>query len=132
MSYVSAVAGRSELFVRSFPDRGGKWQVSNGGGTRSAWSPNGCELFFQSGTDEIMVAACAVSGSSIAFAPARVWSKTKLFLTNAYSRHYSIAPDGKHLAILVESDSDRQPEPHVMVLFNFFDEVKRRIAGGAR
>jgi serine/threonine-protein kinase len=32
VAYGSAESGAEEVYVRAFPDRGGKWQVSNGGG----------------------------------------------------------------------------------------------------
>ena len=132
LAYVSNEGGRSEIFVRSFPDRGGRWQVSRDGGTRAAWSPDGRHLFFQSLTEELMVAGYSVSGSSINFEPPRQWTKVKLFSRSGFDRQYSIAPDGKHVAIIADDEGGRQADAHVVVLLNFFDEIRRRIAGGAQ
>src|SRR5262249_51182471 len=32
LAYDSAESGTMEVYVKAFPDRGGKWQISNGGG----------------------------------------------------------------------------------------------------
>ena len=48
IAYASDESGRSEVYVRPFPDieAGGRWQVSAAGGQEPVWSPNGRELFF--------------------------------------------------------------------------------------
>ena len=40
-------SGNSEILVRAFPDKGGKWQISNNGGVFAVWSRNGHELFYR-------------------------------------------------------------------------------------
>ena len=56
IAYASDESGRFEVYVRPFPGPGGKWQVSNAGGTLPIWSHNGRELFFQNPDNRIMVA----------------------------------------------------------------------------
>lgn len=46
VAYVSDESGRSEVYVVTFPEAGGKWQVSQNGGTEPRWSRNGKELFY--------------------------------------------------------------------------------------
>ena len=46
ISYTSNESGRPEIYVRSFPEPGGKLHVSSAGGTASRWSPDGRELFY--------------------------------------------------------------------------------------
>src|SRR5262249_32951380 len=46
LAYTSTETGRSEVYVQSFPDPGGKWQISTHGGADPMWSPNGRELFY--------------------------------------------------------------------------------------
>jgi serine/threonine-protein kinase len=46
LAYASDESGSYQVYVRAFPDRGGKWQISNGGGLYPVFSRNGRELFF--------------------------------------------------------------------------------------
>ncbi len=56
LAYVSdANNNRNDIFVETFPNRGGKWQVSTNGGNNPVWSRNGKELYFESETDHKMM-----------------------------------------------------------------------------
>jgi Tol biopolymer transport system component len=57
MAYSSDESGSFQLYVRAFPDKGGKWQISNSGGMYPAWSRNGHDLFFRTQDNQIMVAS---------------------------------------------------------------------------
>ena len=41
--------------MTSFPDHGGKWQVSNDGGNSPSWSGDGKQLYYEGG-DKLMLA----------------------------------------------------------------------------
>ena len=47
MAYESDESGRSEIYVRPFPNvnAGGRWQISTEGGTRPLWNKSGREVF---------------------------------------------------------------------------------------
>jgi hypothetical protein len=55
--------GKWEVYVRSFPEAKGKWQVSNGGGEQPRWKGDGKELFFLS-TDGKMMATPVKLGTN--------------------------------------------------------------------
>jgi hypothetical protein len=42
----SEMGGGGEIFVQAFPSSGGKWQISNSGGTEPSWRRDGKELFY--------------------------------------------------------------------------------------
>ena len=46
LAYASDESGRFEVYVTAFPDPGGKWQVSNGGGGSPSWSADGKQLYY--------------------------------------------------------------------------------------
>jgi Tol biopolymer transport system component len=48
IAYGSNESGRIEVYVRSFPTPGGKYQISKDGGIRPRWRRDGKELFFYS------------------------------------------------------------------------------------
>ena len=49
IAYVSNESGKFEIYVRTFPDTGGKWQISTAGGEDPLWSRDGTEIFYDSG-----------------------------------------------------------------------------------
>jgi eukaryotic-like serine/threonine-protein kinase len=53
LAYESDESGRFEVYVTAFPEHGGKWQVSNGGGDFPSWSRDGKQLYYSSG-DKLM------------------------------------------------------------------------------
>jgi Tol biopolymer transport system component len=54
VAYVSTESGREEIYVQTFPEAGGKWQVSNGGGTDPSWRGDGKELYYRSPDQKLM------------------------------------------------------------------------------
>ena len=63
VAYSSNESGRWEVYVTSFPDAHGKWQVSNAGGVEPKWRGDGKELFYLS-PDSKMMAVPVKTGSS--------------------------------------------------------------------
>jgi Tol biopolymer transport system component len=57
VTYASDEGGRYEVFVTSFPDQTGRWQVSLQGGRGPRWSPDGKEIFFVTGEGRFMAAS---------------------------------------------------------------------------
>ena len=54
LAYVSNETGTAEIHVVSFPQPGGKWRVSTGGGVDPVWSHDGHELYYYSRDNKIM------------------------------------------------------------------------------
>src|SRR5262249_5823627 len=54
MAYVSDESRSFQVYVRSFPVSGGKWQVSVGGGTEPRWRRDGKELYFVTPDKKVM------------------------------------------------------------------------------
>jgi len=130
LAYDSTESGSPQVYVRAFPDKGGKWQISNSGGQLPMWSRG--DLFFEAPDQHIMAAAYTVKGDSFVAGKPRQWSEKAIggFLT---SRSLDLAPDGKRVvALMPASEGKGSPEVqnHVVFLENFFDELRRRVPGG--
>ena len=129
LAYASNESGAYQVYVRTFPDKGGKWQISTSGGDHPVWSPNGRELFLRSSDGRIMVTAFRTSGDSFIADQPRVWSEQKI-ADNTMA--FDIAPDGKRIiAMTPEATAEtRWAENHVTLLENFVDELRRKVPTG--
>ena len=137
LMYQSDESGKFEVYVRPFPPplsgQGAKWQISNKGGESPVWSRNGHELLYRCG-DQIMAVSYTAKGDSFQTEKPRVWT-TILDLESLASSsiavgatNFDLAPDGKHLAVVmpVARVEGSKPEHEVTLVFNFFDELRRR------
>jgi serine/threonine-protein kinase len=134
MAYSSDESGTFQVYVRAFPDKGGKWQISNSDGTYPMWSRNGRELFFEALDNHVMVTGYAVKGDSFVADKPRVWSAKQLGGVANATKNIDLAPDGKRIVALMPVDppEGQKAESHVIFLENFFDEVRRRTATQAK
>src|ERR1700682_74645 len=101
LAYASDESGAYQVYVRAFPDKGGKWQISNSGGVYPVFSRNGRELFFRTEDNRIMVAAYTGKGDSFAADKPRVWSEKKIADSGLNGMNYDVAPDGKRIGGLM-------------------------------
>jgi serine/threonine protein kinase len=138
LAYESNESGRSEVYVRTFLPgaavRGGKWQISNSGGRLPVWSRKKRELLYQSG-DQIMAMDYAVKGDSFVPGKPRVWAMKIEGAPKGegpIATWFDLAADGKHLAVEVPVATPVPPKPQheVTLVFNFFDELRRRAPVG--
>jgi eukaryotic-like serine/threonine-protein kinase len=133
LAHTSDESGIYQVYVRAFPDKGGKWQISNSGGVFPLWSRNGRELFFRAPDNRIMVATYTAKGDAFAADKPRVWSEKRLADFGPVGvLTYDVAPDGKRIAALMPADApeEQKAQTHVIFLQNFFDEVRRRTPVG--
>jgi len=131
MAYSSDESGSFQVYVRAFPDKGGKWQISNSGGLYPVWSRNGHELFFRTEDNQIMVASYTVKGDSFVANKPLVWSEKKIGNLGQLA-NYDLAQDGKRIIALMpaETAAGQKAQSHVIFLENFFDEVRRKVPIG--
>jgi hypothetical protein len=77
-----------------------------------------------------MVASYTVKGNSFVVEKPRVWSGRRLANTGVLG-NFDLAGNGKHFIALLSAESQhpRETQSHVMLVTNFFDEVRRRVPG---
>jgi len=130
IAYRTLESGTSEIEVRSFPDKGGKWLISTSSGAVPVWSPNGRELFYRTEDQRIMVVTYSATGDVFVAEKPRLWTEKRLAVNNG--RNFDIAPDGKRFVALMPADAseEQKTQSHVIFLQNFSDEVRRRVGSG--
>jgi Tol biopolymer transport system component len=131
VAYTSTESGGSEVYVRSFPEPAGggaKVQVSAGGGQFPRWSPTAKEIFYVNPDSRVMVSPYSLDHNSFQPGKQRVWSNTRL-LSAAPAPNMDVTPDGQHIVFFPEP-RDERGSVHATFLFNFFDELRRRLPSG--
>jgi Tol biopolymer transport system component len=128
MAYTSKETGKTEVYVRPFPEvNKRKWPVSTGGGYSPLWSPDGRELFYYSG-DAVMTVPVETQPD---FTP----GKQRVLFRGSYYRPWAgadnifwdIHPDGKRFLIVKESKPAAAEVPRkINVVVNWFEELKQR------
>ena len=135
VAYLSPESGRREIYIRPLLTTtngirvaaSGRQQISSEGGSYPQWSSSGQELFYQGPDRRIWVASYTVAGDQLMPGKARHWSEVQISdLGNTPS--FSLAPDGKRVAAILDRDRAPQPETRIHVLFNLPDELRRREA----
>jgi serine/threonine protein kinase len=134
VAYHSYESGEPQVYVRPYPNVGaGRWQVSNTGGSRPAWSRNGRELFYLNREGMLMSAAIlpAPAGEFSTALPTQILKRAYVPGRTALGldvRAYDVSPDGRRFLMLKapRDDGDDLP-PRMVVMLNWGDQLKARL-----
>jgi eukaryotic-like serine/threonine-protein kinase len=97
LAYTSDESGRGEVYVTSFPEATGKWQVSTDGGDFPRWRADGRELYYLAPGN--VLTAVPVSGTATGFT---VDAPQMLFKTNPPNQPgypYAVTRDGQRFLV---------------------------------
>ena len=129
LAYESNETGRTEVFLRPFPNTdSGKWQVSNGGGIAPLWARNGRELFYVNANRDMMavpISSGAEAGIGSGVRLFHLRNELMLGSNENYTPH-DVAPDGRFIM------ARRVPLPAgleapIVVVENWVEELKRAV-----
>ncbi|HTK81348.1 MAG TPA: hypothetical protein VL633_03580, partial [Bacteroidota bacterium] len=121
MVYTSDETGKKEVYVTSFPEHRGKWQVSNGGGGGALWSRDGKELFYFNGSTIMKVDVLAQGGTFDFSVPRKLCEEAPDTDTQ------DISVDGKLFLVRV-AQTQRVTLPELEVVTNWFQVVENKFA----
>ncbi len=117
LAYVSDESGRTEIYVRRFPDGSGKQQVSVNGGGSPHWRRDGKELFYLE--NDTLVAVSVATNPGFAIGATR-----RLFKNSDLNNGFAVSADGQRF-LLVEP-TEPVPQPVFRVVENWFAEFGDR------
>jgi eukaryotic-like serine/threonine-protein kinase len=123
LAYTSEESGRSEVYLRDFPDALNRTQVSTEGGEEPVWSPNGDELFYRNGEEWMTVSIQLVAPVPTVGRPVLLFRGDYL---NVPGRSYDVMPDGQSF-ILIRRTADTTPTTQLNVVLNWFEELRRSL-----
>ena len=111
--------------MRAVSGKGGKWPVSNAGGTELFWSRDGTEIFYRN-DDRMMVVPIDTNPDVVVGLP-------KVLFEGNYDRlpwerrNYDVTADGQRL-LMVKPDVDEQaPTPQLVVVLDWSAELERLV-----
>ena len=126
LAYASNETGDFQIYVRPFPNvDAGKWMVSNERGEHPAWGPDGRELFYYERTSGRLL------GVRVEANPTFTTTRPKPVLREPnpvgfISRNFDVHPDGQRfLNLRNASRGDSTDDPHLVVVLNWAEELKR-------
>ncbi len=128
VAYLSDESGRREVYVRPFPEGGGKWQISANGGNFQRWSRDGSELFYVEGQTLMSVAVSTTGGFSAGSAKP-LFEHPGLGGGGGGSSTYDVSADGQRFVVVEDVESEEGEEakpPAIHVVENWFEEFKDR------
>jgi Tol biopolymer transport system component len=100
IAYESDESGKKEVYVRSFPASGAKWQVSAGGGSQPRFTREGKELIFVSVDRKIMAVQVKTDDASFESGAPKVLFETHILKKeDRTGNQYAVTSDGERFLI---------------------------------
>ena len=124
LAYTSEESGKPEIYVQPFPQGGGKWQISSGGGNDPHWRGDGKELYYLSPDQKMMSVALRPAPTFEADVPKPLFQPLVLFPGTSVRTHYAVTPDAQRF--LISTSAGREAVTGTQVVLNWNAEVTRK------
>jgi serine/threonine protein kinase len=124
VAYASSESGNIEVYVSTFPEPNGKWQISTSGGQEPRWRRDGKELFYLSSDGKMMAVPIVGKDSFEAGTPAPLFTthrRQPMSSQDVFS--YDVTPDGQKFLIVTNVDQG-QAAP-MSILLNWTTEIEK-------
>lgn len=127
IAYESDETGRREVYIRPFPNtNAGKWQVSTNGGFAPLWSRNGRELFYMTGSRDLVVTPIS-PGPTIGDRKVLFRVREDLYGSDLdYYTPWDITPDGRAFVMARRVRVQAGQEAPLIVVENWFEELRQK------
>ena len=119
--YQSNESGRAEIYVQTFPNAAGKWQVSTAGGIDPSWRSDGKEIFYRTADQKVM-AVDVQAGETFQAGIPRLLFPARVPPGNFRNR-YAATADGQRF--LFVAPLGRESMTPTTVVLNWFAELGR-------
>ena len=127
MSYSVNETGAYEVYVRPIPEGTPVTRVSTNGGSSSAWSDNGRELFYREGPKMMAVPISIESGFRVLGSPHELFSGDYIE-ASVPSRGFDVASGGRRFLMKARGPAAKSSAvTSINVVLNWFDELRRLV-----
>jgi dipeptidyl aminopeptidase/acylaminoacyl peptidase len=125
VAYASNESGKWEIYVTSFPDAHGKWQVSNGGGDQPRWRGDGKELFYLAADGKIVAVPVKEGANFNSGAPVALFqANARQPVATSEQVVYDVTQDGQRF--LINTYVKNGPVQPMTVVLNWDAEMKKK------
>jgi hypothetical protein len=100
VAYASNESGEWEIYVTTFPNAAGKWQVSRGGGTEPRWRGDGKGIYYIGPTETLMAVPVETGATLSSGAPVALFQirgRAPISSTDLFT--YDVTKDGKRFIV---------------------------------
>ena len=131
MAFASDLSGKSEIYVRPFPDTNpAQFSVSTTGGFKPVWSPTGREIFYFSLDQKMMAVPVDTSRGFTAGKPVTLFDARPYF-TGGVGRNFDVSADGKRFILIKPLDTGGAATP-ITVVLDWAEELRALFKGNRR
>jgi eukaryotic-like serine/threonine-protein kinase len=110
VAYSSNESGRWEVYVTSFPEAHGKWQVSNSGGDQPKWRSDGKELFYLAPDSRMMAVPVKTGANFDAGTPVALFqANPRELVATSEQFSYDVSKDGQKFLINTQLKTGMAP-----------------------
>jgi serine/threonine-protein kinase len=126
--YVSDESGRDEVYLSTFPEPSGKWQVSIDGGNWPLWRADGAEIYFV--VDDRMMVVEADTGSGVRLGrPQELFRRPPSGSTLPWPDGFDVTADGNKFVFVQAAETEDDTGAAlagIAVVQNWFREFEGR------
>jgi serine/threonine-protein kinase len=128
ITYGSNETGTLEIFVSTFPNQEGKWQLSSASGLNPLWSPDGKALYYISPLAKMMAVPISTNPVFSSGAPHELFDVSQMFFPNSLLANYDISPDGKRF-VMIRNTRKSTDTQACNVILNWTHELQQKLGG---
>ncbi len=122
MLYSSTESGREEVYLTTYPDAKGRWEISRGeGGSIPRWRDDMQEIFFTT-PDTIMTVEVDLTGGVKIGRPRRLFERPSTHWSASWPDGYDVTGDGQRFVVLRPSTRSDVPPTRIVVVQNWVAE----------
>ena len=100
VAYQSHESGRYEIYVQTFPDHRGKWQISTSGGMEPTWRRDRKELFYLTPEDRLMAVEINTAAGQFQAGIPKELFRTPVVAGLFWRNRYVVSADGQRFLML--------------------------------
>ena len=123
LAYTSDESGINQIYALSFPDPGGKRQVSTNGGYHVAWRRDGKEFFYISSDKKMMAVDVETDGPTFEVGTPKALFEVRVPSFNSAQAQFAVAQDGQKF--LVANTAGEITSAPINVVLNWTADLKR-------
>jgi hypothetical protein len=109
LAYTSDESGSREVYLSPFPNGGGKWPVSRGGGDQPEWNRDGNTLYYVAPGGKMMAASVKENGATVVVGEPHQLFQQARAANSLGARSYCVTGNGSRILVAVAPQNVASP-----------------------